>query len=531
MFLKSHKPDLVLKILSWGILFFSVTCYFANMDELKYSILFSSDSVGLPCLYRDITEDGGNLKDWMFAAVPSLFPDILVYSIMKETIDPSVQASGYIYAVFMAAAICWLSVNVFKKMAPENLKKYSWLIPMMFSTLFIESYYFSKDMTFGWLLTSYQYHGGAYFNFLVGLSIYLSSLSNRIKYPLLLVFSAIAVFNDILYIVLLIFPLSAAVILDIKNKGFRTAILVAVCSVAGMLLGHKAFALLKASGIGWFAEPHKMLAFDFILPSLKMFTSEMIDFLKIPGLRSLLLLFTFTSMIALPVILFIKRKTMEPRKKFLFVFFVIFSFSVFLAPIINGNYSGYDTIRYSIFPFYFALIMIAIFVGDLLENKWKNEKIKKLILIALPSLFIILTILKFSPKKLDSYFAYVPQRAKDIDSVCAKYHLKKGLSEYWTARQTTVFSEHRIKLMAVYPITCMNEFASNKSYYYDTKFDFVVADQLNGDSLRNKLVIKDTIQTKTCMILRVEDYVFRPGEAFPFTPIKQKSDSVSTAIR
>jgi hypothetical protein len=524
---KLRETNFWLSVLSWATLVFSITCYYANMDDEKYSILFSSDTVGLPCLYQDVVKEGGNIKDWIFAAAPCVFPDMVIFTIMKQTIDPSVQSGGYMYAVFQVILVCLLSMFVFRKMAGEKLRKYAWLIPVLFSTLYIESYYFSKDMTMGFLLSAYQYHAGAYINFLIGMSIYLSGLSNKIKYPLFLIFSAIAVFCDILYIVLLVFPLAASVFLDFKNKGVRTIILVVTCTAAGTLGGIYFFKYFKTLGIGYFTEPHTMMSADLIMPSLKIFTEEMIDYIKTPGLRSLLVLFTFSSMLICPLVLILKRKTLDPQMRFLLIFYTMFTYAVFAAPIVNGNYSGYDTIRYSIFSFYFTLILMAVFIGNLLEGKIKTETTKNIVSFSLPVLFLVMTIIRFSPQKLDIYFSYFPERVKDIDSVCAKYHLKKGLSEYWTSRQTIVFSKNRIKVLAVYPITVMNEFCSNKSYYFDSKFDFIIADLLDGASIQERFVIKDTIQTKTCKILLVDDFIFKPGEYFPFTPTKIKGDSAT----
>jgi hypothetical protein len=419
MFSRFLKTDSFLNILSWATLLFSVVCSFSIFDEGRYNEAFSSDSVGMPCIYKDLVLGNGQIKDWYFASAPTLFPDVFLYFLTVQIFGFDVVKVVFFYALLQVIIVNLLSIYIFKQSVTENLKKYKWLIPLFFSTLFIECYYFSTSMTLSFFLASYSYHVGAFVNCLIALCLFLSPLFGKIKYPLLVVVSVLAVFSDMLYIVMLTGPLLITVFFTKKKKELFRSIIVTVFIAASSAAGYILYEQVKKSGYAHFIPPHRMLQFDYMIPSLNIFIQEMIDFIKYLGFRSFLMSFTFISIILCSALVVIKRKELNFESRFLLVFFTVFSVCVFSAPIVNGNYSGYDTLRYSVSPFYFTCIILALSAAYLIEYKIPGNITKKIFSFSLPLIFLIMIFAKFSFGRLKDFFAYSPKEyAKWI--VCAQ---------------------------------------------------------------------------------------------------------------
>jgi hypothetical protein len=516
-----QKTSFLLHALSWATLIIALLSYYANLSEQNYGMVFSSDSVGLPALYKDVAMGNGELKDVYFAAAPTVFPDILLYHIITKLFGFSLQRSALLYACFILVMITLLSVNIFRKCCGDDLKRYSWLVPLGYSMFLLECCYFTHDIFITHLLTSYSYHIGSFFNCLLALSIYLSAWPKALRFSLLFIFSTLAAFSDMLFIVMLTAPLTISCLVQIRRSNIWQPLLNIVSVGGGSVLGLKIYGYISESGKWHFFKPHKMFAYSDIKPSLDMFTEQMVTYMSFPGFRSFQLLFTFA---AIPVCLFLvirKRKSMAPPLRFLLFFFVVFSLSVLAAPIINGNYSGYDTLRYNVAPFCFSMVILALFFAFLIERKIRGN-FKLALSFAFPCALLFMAFLKYNTKGLNYYLTYYPPKIRTTDSVCAKYGLTDGISEYWTARLTSVLSKNNVRIQAVYDACTINELGNDITHYYKSKFNFVVADGLDTARVHKFFRIKDTVVTPYHTILLVDPFTFPAGTYEPLTPGLQK---------
>jgi hypothetical protein len=241
----------------------------------------------------------------------------------------------------------------------------------------------------------------------------------------------------------------------------------------------------------------------------------MMDYLASVGFRSFQIIFTFLSIPVCLVYYFKNRKSLGQKQLFLLLFYVFFCTCTFAAPIINGNYTGIDTIRYNIYPFFFAAIFFAWGFGFLLEKKL-NISYSTGISLSLLIGFTFIISLKINAYGFQKYLNYYPENLSEIDSVAGKYNLKKGIGDYWSSRKSTILSKKNVVILSVYEGCNIQELGTNINWYYEGEFDFVVANSISSEALKF-FNIRDTITTKNYMILLVDKYIYPKGAYFPET--------------
>jgi hypothetical protein len=507
MFKSAGRTELILKCMGWALLVFSILCSFSTFSEYSFNAVFSADAVGLPLLHKDLMFDRGHLKDWYFAAAPIVFPDFALYSLIRLC-NVSIPAANLIYALFQVLLIVWLSAYIFKKSVPVGYHQYTWLIPLFFSFFVMESFYFSEDSFISRLLSQYSYHTGSFVNCMIALAVVLSGWRDNYKYMFLFVFSALACFSDMLFIVMFTVPFILSLLFTLSKDKVRHALWSVFSTGLGSWAGIKVYHYVKDHGISNFYNPHKMYAFDEFVPSLKTFVEQLMSYIGMPGFRSFLIFF---SVLSLPVVLFLliaKRKTLSPELKFFFVFYLVFSVSVTGAPLVNGNYSGYDTLRYNVSFFYFAVMIIVLFCAYLIQKCLRAEKTRRRLMIGFPAVLLLMVAFKFTFSGLNHYVNYYPPDVRGIDSLCDHHQLKKGISWYWGAKHITAFSKKGLQVVAVHPDGYIYELGSNIQWYFNNEFDFIITDNMNMDFSKT-FRIKDTLHSAHYTIFTVDKFVFQ----------------------
>ncbi len=499
------------------VLLFSIIAAYSNFTPHQLTMLFSSDSLFFPSLYNDLANDGGNIRDWFLASSFTIFPDYTIYFVINKIFNVNFLAAEFIYAFIQVILLVMLLTYIFKKTVPENLKKYSWLIPLFFSMFFIESFYFSKDILITTLLCNYSYHTGAFFSAILTFAILLSSFPNWVKYVFIYLIALLSMFSDLLFLITTVVPITILLLSTMTRKKIKFNLIVIICLIIGSYSGLKVFNYLREHHYTHFSESINIFDLSRIKPALIIFKNQMLDYFTCHGFRMYHFIFTF---LAIPVTFFLllfKRKNYSEKQIFFMTFFFVFSCCVLAAPIVNGIYIGYDNLRYSISTFYFSIIVLGITLAFLFENKIKSIKVKTLILFILPTIFLLMIATRFSFRGLKDYFVYYPEKVSEIDNVCKKYGLTHGISEYWVGKWVTMFSKNNVKIRTVYSTLCANPMGSNGAWCCNEDFDFVVADKLDSEAIKTRLKIKDTVQTESYTILIVDKFHFPPGEALPST--------------
>ncbi len=515
MFEKAQKYIPNKTILSWLILIVSVFVSYSKLqNQIGYYI--SSDTLGVSGLFYDIFIEHGNLKNWYLASSPSLFPDLIVYFFVFMIFKSNVLLALMIYGFIQIITLVSLLSHVYKKIAPVDYRKYVWFIPIFISLYFLEGFCFSHDPMFGFFITAHCYHVGPFITTLLLLSVYLSTWNKVLKYFLIILLSILGIFSDKLFVVMFFVPFTFALLFRIKKDNWKQATGLIVCFIISVAIGISAYEYINQNKLLTFLPPHRIYDIGNAVPSLMLFLRQMITYLKTFGFRSFQIMFTFLSVIGCTFFYLKNKKKSDTTFLFFLLFYVFFCFSVFFAPIVNGNYTGIDTLRYNIAPFYLASIPFTLAFASVLIRKSYFHYIFK------PSLLIILICISvnFSFKGFKEYINYYPPDVSEIDEAAKKHGLSKGISEYWTAKKTTLLSKYNIKVLSVYADGYIIELGNNITAFYKGNFDFVVANDLNPDILRKTFRIKDTIKTKQYTLLVVDKFIYPEGKYAPETVVK-----------
>ena len=476
-----------------------------------------SDSLGTSGLYIGLFTDHGNLKDWYMASAPSFFPDIFFYFLLLALCKGHFLAALMVYGFIQVVVLNALLSYVYKKTAPPGYQKFVWLIPLFISLYLMEGFWFSRDLMFGYYLTAHCYHLGPFINTLLLLAVFLSTWSKGLKYSVMLLLSAVGMLSDKLFVVMFYAPFLLALICSAKKENLKHTVAVFICLVAGAGLGLAAYEFLSQQKIITFLPPHRIYDLANAIPSLYMFINQMLRYLMIPGFRSLQIAFTFFTMIAGCVFYVKQRKKAETGLLFFPRFYIFFCLCVFFAPIVNGNYTGEDTLRYSVTPFFLASVVFALCIAFIF-----TEKLKARTTLVRPTLALILLmlVLNFSVKGFKEYIDYYPADVSEIDEAARKHHLTKGISEYWTAKKTTLLSKQHVKLLSVHANGCLSELGNNITSFYKGNFDFVVANDLMPAVMDTLFRIRDTVKTEHYTILVVDKFIYPEGKYVPETVVK-----------
>ncbi|MBK9284292.1 MAG: hypothetical protein IPM51_08200 [Sphingobacteriaceae bacterium] len=507
------KRNFIIKTVSFFLLIYSVLCYFSVFDSNSHHWLTVSDALGIQFLYDDFIIGQGNLKDWYFPVAPSVFPDVFLYCV-TQLFHQNFMISILIYAILFMIMLSITSMYIFEKSVPDYLKEYSWLIPLLFSLVFLESYYFTHDIILAQLLTSAYYHSGPFLNALIIYAVFLNGWNDWIKSIFILVFSFIATFCDLLFVVMLSAPFVFSLFFTMNKLNWKASVRAALMIITGSVGGFLFYKYIKDSGITYFYAPEKIFAYEDILSSWTVFRDHMLFWIQLPGFRQIQMIFTFISIPIIGISILMLRKKIAPNVYFLLVFSFCFSLAVIGAPILNGSYINATTLRYSASVFYFSLIPLAYIIAYVLERKLKREHVQKFIIPIIIITFLLLITIKFQPSGLTKYANYYPERTRKLDSISEIYNLKRGISTQTHSKVLTLFSKKKIEVLAVQNDACIAEIGSNISWYYNEKnFNFIVTNLLNPD-VGNKFEIQDTIRfwdeefKQEITILKVKDFYY-----------------------
>ncbi|MFO0433966.1 MAG: hypothetical protein ACK5ZT_01880 [Sphingobacteriaceae bacterium] len=168
--------QLIAHFLSFGVLIFSVICYYSNFTDYNFDNTFNSDSVGVPYLFKDIFHDGGKFKDWQLASAPTLFPDLVLYYVLYLIFELDFLTVTFWFALIQVVTIALLTSFIFRKLVPTDVKRFSWLVPLLYSIIFFEGYYFTGDQILPFLFSTYSFHTGTFLNALIALSLFVANI-------------------------------------------------------------------------------------------------------------------------------------------------------------------------------------------------------------------------------------------------------------------------------------------------------------------------------------------------------------------
>ncbi|MCE3228229.1 MAG: hypothetical protein K0S32_2780 [Bacteroidetes bacterium] len=516
--LKKIKENHLLA-LSYLVLLITVLCSYSLFSITQFETLFNSDTFGTYCIYKDIFYDGGDIKGWQFAAAPCVFPDYLFYFTFLYLCGGKVILATFVYQVVQLFVAAFLMVYIFKRTAKPEWVKHSWLIPVFLSTFYFESFFFTHDFSFAFFFTNPCYHGGAFINTLIAIALCVSGIKDRVKYILLFLCVLVFTFSDVLFVVMFVAPFIVASVFTLEKGKLVKALINIVIIITGTVAALMFYNFIKENRYLTFIEPYRLEGFEYVVSSFNMLKTQLINYMTLPGLRAITIIFTLAAFLIIPIVAFFRRRTIPRPMLFMLWFFVVFTGAAFAAPVLRGSYGGYDTMRYCVHTFFLFGIILLYCVG------WVSERLKQIkVLSVLPYGIIAVTLLvglfSLEPRRLNDFFAYYPEEVRITDSVCQKHNLKRGLSRYWVGKKVSVLSKNNIQVLSAFPEGNIYEQGSNINWFYEGEFDFLINNPvINGsfdpEAIKKNFVIKDTIKTSKYEFLIVEKFYYRKGEFLP----------------
>ncbi len=467
----SWLVNLLLAILVFGV--FS--------EEWFFNIYYNSDTLYLASFYKDIFVDGTGFKGWNLNGAPNFFPDMSLYFIVRS-VAGNFKLAYVIFSIIQYNLLVFLLGSILKGINPKVNRNYITFFNVLFpvyllATILHGSFQYTFDVF------SQSYHNGCFINSLIALNFFFRYLTrnNRWYFIAMLVFVFVGVFNDRLFLITFVAPVTAVFLLNlmwIKKKTIsKSGLWVLGTAILALITFNitKKNSVYECIGLG-----EKFMNFSNAAPSFKNMISQHTDFIVSADLRGLITILTVFSFFILLFLFFriAKQTSWFKRAKentHIYWYFIIFSLtSVFLTlftPVVNGYYLGPSCIRYSTLSFFLSLFnvvfIIYYFTRYKKSVKWQNWVIGGLMCVY--GVIIVKTIIQepvvANFKKVVTYY---PEKVKAVDQFAQKHQLQYGVAGYWDAKYTTMFSKQNVRFYTV-----INEklnlwyHVMNRNWYYD----------------------------------------------------------------
>jgi len=445
---------------------FAMVFAVANGDDLTFII--NSDTIYQPSLYWDLIENQNSISDWSLNPSPNFFPDMLIYFLIMK-ITGKIMVSSFIFALVQVLAINLLFARILKHLTLEYLK--IMLIVNAVFVLFACTRLITNNFGFLFNFISNSYHLGSFVMMLIGFNFMLSYINENKLSTIFFLFITIVFgfMSDRLFLVNFCVPAVVSCLFFIKSPALKKLFPVLVVSILGPLFGqfiiHQLVATLHYISI---EEPNSFLNWNNIYHSLTLFLSQLLVYMKEMSAVTIIVVISFVSLVLLSIRSFtivIRRKYLTTMLDFAIVFICISSYTILLSPILAGNYTGFDTIRYN----YHAYILLTVSFPLILLEFLPYLKLKlEPIGVGFATMVIGLTIfLTFTHHlNFEKYFNFYPKEAQNADLFYEKTGLKVGSSDYWDAKLITLFSKHNLLVFATFENLMPYHHVTNRNWFH-----------------------------------------------------------------
>lgn len=484
-------------------IFLVLLFYFSRTDaELEW--IFNADYLFVPTLFQDVIVNGNSISDWYITPAPYIFPDILFYIPIQFVIS-DFRWAILIYSLLQYLVILILLRQCIKLIYP-NLSTDIITVSNVLMALFILSGIIWDDNLTGGLILTISSHTGAFVCTLLAFYLMLKYLQyNKIKYVAsYALVTSISLVSDRLLIFMFYFPVVLLLLYVSFSQFKKKAIVVLVTTFASFALGILLYKALKLYIVS--IPPATQTSMS---SSITNYTNHISSYFTSFHLMSVILVLSLISFFT--NILFLIKKHQEGN--ILAASFHIFVLSLFLSltlgTVLLGFYKGADCMRYNIHGYYVLIFTLPL-------TTISNLKVKQLRIIGFCSIAILsLTILAIRDtynfnmglKRFNNFSPYITQL---IDKSPAP--LKSGISDYWTSKHITAFSEKNIKVLATYDNLIPILHITSESGYLGKNEEIVFNFIVGLDMSQNNLEILDTVSLDYFRVYLVEDFVFRKDE-------------------
>jgi len=412
-------------------------------------------------------------------------------------------------------------------------------ISNVFLILFPLSTLISGDFIFTFHLFSLSYHTGAFVMALLGLLLSLRIL-NRYSIALTIALGLVVLvgtFNDKLFIPTFVFPLLLWLVFAFSRTKVKvlasTVVTVLVSSALGLML----FDVVRNLGYVHFIDTGwKMFNFSNVASSFQVAGEQTLRYITrghASGWVVIISILVFGFLTA-KVFGLARSIVKAQREKSTYDFSTAQAFTLFvwanipivwLTPILNGSYVSPAILRFNIHAYYMAVLCVGYIVFLLISSKKYIAIISYSLMVGAAVLGFALWILNAESYSLSTVTSYYPKRVEAIDDFVRETGVKYGISEYWSAKSSTMLSEEGARIYHVHPNLRIWYHVTNKNWYYkggrgkhgNPSFEMIV---MNGfDSTRVANILGPPLLVKKYPEANVEIWQVREFEFDPQTQL------------
>lgn len=462
---RSGKINYRIALFGLLLLFLAV---FAQADQQELSThFFNSDTLYQPSLYRDLFEQSNKLSDWRLNPAPNFFPDMALYSGLMFVTGSDIQWSSFLFSFIQLAVLCFLFLKLFRHLTNDAYEITTVAIVLLF--LFPLVFLIDGDFLFTFYILSNSYHLGSFVLALASLYFFfrLSQNADKKHWVGYCFVIALGVASDKLFITNFIAPVCIVSVYSLFFQQLRKRTIVLLS--ATLLAGFFGWFVVNFLHINHFIEietPHSFMNVENILPSFQLFLKVMGESMQSSWLITLISLSSALSLLLLStraVQALFKRNPTD----FVFILLAAIAICTLLAPILAGNFTGPDTLRYNYHAFIFllALLPYTLYQSSFIRRipkKWNY---------LLPVFTILITcsivIRTDFSGGLRNYFSFYPEVARKADVFSRKTGIREGTADYWKAKVITQFSKEGVVAVPTFENLLPWDHATSKNLFHE----------------------------------------------------------------
>ena len=465
---------------NWGLIVATlasvllILLWYASSGDKEMYILFSSDALTLPSIYEDIFVNGNTFRGWSFNEASNFIPDMLLFFILMG-ITSNFLTSSLLFSLIQYLAIIYLFYVIFKKISTIRASVFALAIYLF--SFFLLYFLVDNDYYYSYLVMSNSYHNGAFFMALVSiwLSIKFIKKDSWITLIFLFLLCAIAYPCDKLFLIAYICPaLFTGIVLLIARGNWKKICKFGAACILGLLVGMVILDKFKHNDVFQITRMHQNIELDMITNSWNVFLLQMKTYLSEISFKSLTIIlsivsFIWTAYYGICQFIQIVQKKQNISLFFAFEIFVLFFVPMLiLAPVLNGNYFGFDCIRYNYFIFIVLLFNLILLSNKFLEKHRHLTTGLNILFATALSTFLAWNIYKidFIPQLKNVPNTYT-ERARSVDTLFPETETTVyGITDnYWYAKHVTMFSQNNIKLRVTFTDAIPYLLLTNRQWY------------------------------------------------------------------
>lgn len=516
----------ILNLISVSLVLGFIVAWFSRLADDDIDLFFNADSLYLPSVYKDLFIDGNTLKGWEFNPAPNFFPDMLLYFVLAALCGNSFIIASFVFSVIQMAVLLYVMSRIFKILLPEQSSHWHSLIFLLIGFFIMEYQFFTKEYYYSFYILSNAFHTGSFVMAMVCLWISLKYFAKPSAGLLVLLFviGMLCVISDRLFLLFYTVPTFSVSLFFVKHFKPRQIFVFIGVLLLSAFLGLLGLHLLSQGDYFRIDKPHKLMAFDDIEQSLTIFSEQIGGYLSEFGFKSITIYLSMAAFVAMIFLFFRVRKNGHWQLSYYIGFSTVFSVLVISAPIINGNYTGYDVLRYNIYPFYLMPLNLTVFLAYMVKNE-TYLRYGKSIGLGVYVCALIMACRAIDTRLLYRYFHYYPDNVRLLDALSEKIDLKCGISGYWEAKPVTMFSKKGVRLYPVFPDLAYQSHVANTQWFYANTFNYLfLKDPVDTNLCRQKFGAVHILNTGLGFsIVKTPDFIFPPSGISPLV-----SDSLHT---